>query len=256
MFVENPSERSLTEEHHRSMEDMPEAIVLCGGSGLRLRSVTDTPKAMATVGGRPFLEILLRQLGRNEIKRAVLAVGYKSDVIQSHFGEQAFGVRIQYSHELVPLGTGGALRNAASLVESNIAIVMNGDTYTDIDLQRFVIHHQRSNADGSVVVVPVDGRGDYGAPRLDECNRLLAFDEKPNDRGSQYMNAGIYILSRELLFDIESGSPISIEREMFPQWLAEGRYMQAFVHNASCVDIGTPERYLRAQSILRQAELD
>lgn len=242
--------------HHRFKQDMPEAIVLCGGAGLRLRSVTDAPKAMATVAGRPFLEILLRQLGRNGVKRAILAVGYKSDVIQSYFGEQAFGVQIRYSHELVPLGTGGAVRNAASLVESDIAVVMNGDTYTDIDLQRFVIHHQKSKADGSVVVVPVDGRGDCGALRLGEGNRLVGFDEKPTDGGSQYMNAGIYMLSREMLFDIESGSPVSIEREMFPRWLAEGKHMQAFVHNASCMDIGTPERYLRAQSILQQAEVD
>lgn len=237
------------------MPDMPDAIVLCGGAGLRLRDVTDAPKSMATVAGRPFLEILLRQLGRNGVKRVILAVGYKSDVIQSHFKKQAFGVQIEYSHELVPLGTGGALRNGAALVESDIALVMNGDSYTDTDLKKFVIHHQESNADASVLVVPVDGRGDCGSLWLDRDNRLMAFEEKQNDRESRYMNAGIYILSREMLFDIASGSPISLEREMFPRWLAE-KNIQAFVGHGTCIDIGTPQRYLRAQSILQQAELD
>ena len=115
---------------------MPDAIVLCGGAGLRLRSVIgDAPKGMAAVAGRPFLELLLRQLRRHGFERVILAVGYQRDMIYSHFGESAFGLRLAYSVESSPLGTGGAVRNAADLVESESVLIMNGDSYTDADLQ-------------------------------------------------------------------------------------------------------------------------
>src|SRR5271169_1384583 len=114
------------------MPDSPDAILLCGGAGLRLRSVIgNSPKGMADVAGRPFLELLLRQLGRHGFERAILAVGYQKDVIHSHFGEQAFGLHLAYSIETCPLGTGGALRNAADMIESDNVLVMNGDSYTD-----------------------------------------------------------------------------------------------------------------------------
>src|SRR6266545_2288700 len=100
----------------RFMHSVPDAIVLCGGVGTRLRVVTDGPKAMVSVGGRPFLEFLLRQLRRSGVERVILAVGFQSNVIRNHFGEEAFGLHLVYSPEVTPLGTGGALRNAANLV--------------------------------------------------------------------------------------------------------------------------------------------
>ena len=127
------------------MPSTPDAILLCGGAGLRLRSVIgDAPKGMASVAGRPFLELLLRQLRRHGFERAILAVGYRKDVIQSHFGERAFGLHLAYSVESSPLGTGGALRNAADLIESDSVLIMNGDSYTDADLSEFVADLPRS----------------------------------------------------------------------------------------------------------------
>src|SRR5262245_4985053 len=113
------------------MPSTPDAILLCGGAGLRLRSVIgNAPKGMADVAGRPFLELLLRQLRRHGFERAILAVGYQKHVIHSHFGGRAFGLHLAYSAESHPLGTGGALRNAAQLVRSESALIMNGDSYT------------------------------------------------------------------------------------------------------------------------------
>src|SRR5215469_10396559 len=140
------------------MRDTPDAILLCGGAGLRLRSVTgNAPKGLAHVAGRPFLELLLRQLHRHGLERAVLAVGHLGDVIHSHFGERAFGLDLAYSVESFPLGTGGALRNAVGLINSQHVLVMNGDSYTDADFCRFVADHCEARADASVLLVPADG---------------------------------------------------------------------------------------------------
>src|SRR5271157_925044 len=129
----------------RSMLETADAILLCGGAGLRLRSVIgNAPKGMADVAGRPFLELLLRQLRRHGFERAILAVGYQKDMIYSHFGERAFGLYLAYSVESRPLGTGGALRNAADLIESENVLIMNGDSYTDADLRELAVDHHEA----------------------------------------------------------------------------------------------------------------
>jgi len=236
------------------MLSAPDAIVLCGGAGLRLRSVTGAPKSMATVAGRPFLELLLLQLKRHSIGRVILAVGYRSEEIRSHFGDQVFGLQLAYSTELSPLGTGGALRQAADLVESDLALVMNGDSYTDADICKFVNHHRTSQADVSVLVVPVDGRRDCGAVTVEDGERVAAFHEKKNAPGSQYINAGMYLVSSQIAKEIPFGTQVSLEQDVFPRWLAEGKYIRAHSVEAQCVDIGTPERYWTAQASLAEAE--
>jgi len=236
------------------MLSAPDAIVLCGGAGLRLRSVTGAPKSMAIVAGRPFLELLLLQLKRHSIERVVLAVGYGSEEIRSHFGDHIFGLQLAYSTEHSPLGTGGALRQAVDLVESDLALVMNGDSYTDADIREFVNRHRTSHADVSVLVVPVDGRGDCGAIKVEDGDRVAAFHEKENAPGSQYINAGMYLLPRQIAMEIPFGAQVSLEQDVFPRWIAEGRFVRAHSDEARCVDIGTPERYWLAQAILARAE--
>jgi mannose-1-phosphate guanylyltransferase len=237
------------------MRDMPEAIILCGGAGLRLRSITgNAPKGMAEIGGRPFLELLLRQLHRYGLHRAILAVGYRKDAIRAHFGERAFGLELAYAVESFPLGTGGALRNAADMVESEAVLMMNGDSYTEVDLSRVAAHFHESNADASVVVVPADGRDDCGSVRVDENSNLVRFEEKHGTPHEAYVNAGIYVASRRLLCEIPAGVEISLERELLPRWLREGKLIKGFVCLGRCIDIGTPERYESAQDILASAE--
>jgi mannose-1-phosphate guanylyltransferase len=210
---------------------------------------------MAAVGGQPFLEILLRQLRTWGVERVILAVGYRRDVIQSYFGDEAFGLQLLYSAELIPLGTGGALRNAADLVESNVALVLNGDSYTDADLHRFLAQHRDSRADMSILVVPPDGREDCGTVSVDPDGTLLAFQEKQANPRPTYINTGIYLMSRDLLQEIPSEREISLERELIPQWLQRGKNIMATIDPATCHDIGTPERYLRAQTVLADAEI-
>ena len=234
---------------------MVDTIILCGGAGLRLRAITgNTPKSLASVSGRPFLETLLNQLLRFGFQRAILAVGYAADAIQSHIGQTFASVDIEYSHEATPLGTGGALANAAAHVKSKSCLVMNGDSYTDVDLHRFVAAHLESEADVSVAVIPVDERGDVGSVVVDGDGNVVKFAEKEPSLRSRYLNAGIYMLSQRMLFEIPSGRPISLERELFPLWIRECRRIRAFIHLGTCVDIGTPERYQTAQKTLANAE--
>jgi NDP-sugar pyrophosphorylase family protein len=210
---------------------------------------------MAEVAGRPFLELLLRQLHRYGFERAILAVGYRKDQIQSHFGERAFGLRLAYSAEPCPLGTGGASRKAADVAESESVLIMNGDSYTDADLGKFVAEHREAKADASVVVVPADGRGDCGSVLLDGNGKVASFEEKQGPFHAPYVNAGIYMLSREMLYEIPGGLEASLEHELLPRWLRQGKYIKGFVCLSRCIDIGTPERYRSAQDVLARAEV-
>jgi len=223
------------------MPSSPDAFILCGGAGLRLRSVTgDAPKSMATIAGRPFLEFLLLQLKRSGFSRVILGVGYQSQVIQDHFGEKAFGMDLIYSTELSPLGTGGALRQAVNLIKTDNVLVMNGDSYTDLDLRRLVIEHTKEHADLTVVVFP-DERSDAGSVLVDTENRITAFAEKRAVQHAHLQSAGIYLISKRLAASIAPEVQISLEERLFPLWIEDGRVIKAFFHPGKCIDIGTPE---------------
>ena len=237
------------------MPRTPDAVVLCGGMGLRLQSVIgEAPKGMAEVAGRPFLELLLRQLCRHGFQRAILAVGYQRDAIRMHFGDHAFGLEIVYSEETYPLGTGGALRNAVEHITSDSLLVLNGDSYTNVDLTHFLDHCRETAADAGVVVVPADGRSDCGFALLDADGRMEGFNEKQAPVDASYVNAGIYLLSRQMLLDVPTVEAVSLERELLPRWLREGKKIKGFIYSGECVDIGTPERYTLAQSALADVE--
>ncbi len=239
------------------MPSHPEVIVLCGGAGSRLRTVTgETPKGMANVAGRPFLELLLQQLKRQEFTRVILAVGYQSECIRSRFGDNISDLQLLYSTELRALGTAGAIRNAADLVMSDNVLVMNGDSYTNVDLRDVVSDYCESEADASVVVVSADDRTDCGFVRLDAARKVSSFDEKQPGSAVRYVNAGIYMLSSDLLRDIPPDHELSLEREVIPGWLKARKNLRGFIHSGICIDIGTPERYRSAQTLLAAVEAD
>src|SRR5271163_4826622 len=124
------------------MSSLPDAVILCGGAGVRLKSITgEIPKPMAKIGGRPFLELLLSQLKRHGCSRVILSVGYKHEGIRGYFGDKALGLEIVYSVEVAPLGTGGALSQAAGEITTGSALVMNGDSYAEADLGRLARAH-------------------------------------------------------------------------------------------------------------------
>jgi D-glycero-alpha-D-manno-heptose 1-phosphate guanylyltransferase len=237
------------------MPEVANVIILSGGFGLRLRgTIGDVPKPMAQIAGRPFLELLLRQLKRHGFSRVILSVGYKQEVIQGHFGYEAFGLELVYSIETSPLGTGGALRQAAGHITTDTTLVMNGDSYTGVDLSQLVREHAGNGADVTVVVIP-ETRSDAGSVVLDPDGKVRAFAEKRQVPGSRYLSAGIYMVSKTLLAGIAESSKISLEEQLFPRWLADGKTIEGFVYEGQCLDIGTPERYMQAQHALEKVEL-
>ena len=227
---------------------MLEAVVLAGGFGTRLRAVVpDLPKPMAPVAGKPFLEILLSMLAKKGVQRAVLSLGYRAEVIQQHFGARFMGIELVSEVETEPLGTGGALRAALSRCLSDAALVVNGDTFLDLELDAL---QQRWHDTRRPLIVgrAVDDTARFG--RLDvEGTRLLGFAAR-GAGGPGVINMGHYVLPTTL-FDGHAQLPKSFSFEAdFLAPAARTRGFEVFVTEGLFIDIGVPEDYARAQTEL------
>jgi D-glycero-alpha-D-manno-heptose 1-phosphate guanylyltransferase len=229
---------------------MIEAIVLAGGEGKRLRSVVrDVPKPMADVAGRPFLSWLMSRLRQQRASRVILSVGYKAEVIQDYFGEQFQGVQIAYSVETEPLGTGGAIKLALELAVQRHVIVMNGDTYADLDLAAFVTKFESSETDLAIAATHLKDIGRYGAIVIDErSDRLLKFEEKQRSSAG-YINAGVYCLRPNIFMKYIVPDKFSFERDFLPRRLEELNPI-VFKETRAFIDIGIPEDYALAQTLV------
>ena len=199
-----------------------QAIVLAGGLGTRLRSVVpDLPKPMAPVAGRPFLAWILDRLVDADFERAVLAVGYRHEVIRDHFGEAYHGMALYYSIENTPLGTGGAIRLAADHVTASEVFVLNGDTYLVLDYRAMLAAHRQSASRLSVAVCSVPDVSRYGALELDS-GHVHGFLEKGRT-GPGLINAGVYLLASDILRQIPAGKPFSFEQQLLVPRIGELR---------------------------------
>src|SRR3972149_7231807 len=156
------------------------AVILAGGEGLRLRNVVkNAPKPMARIAGSPFLEYLILQLIRWNIKEIVLSIGYKGGIIKSYFGNgKKWDVKILYSEEVFPLGTGGALKKASSFIDSDRFVVMNGDSFFDADLTKLLEIHNKRNAIATVALTSVENKSRYGSVDVNNDHEVLRFIEK------------------------------------------------------------------------------
>ncbi|MCL4370464.1 MAG: nucleotidyltransferase family protein [Chloroflexi bacterium] len=234
----------------------PDAIILVGGKGTRLQPVVkDRPKPMAEVLGRPFLEWLLMGLRSQGIRRVVLATGYRAEVIQHHFtGPLPLGLELVFSQELVPLGTGGALRNTLGQLSTDRVLVLNGDSTCSFDLPTMMEAHLRAGALATLWLVPMEDCSRYGSVELDGEGRVSGFREKSSLPSSGLINAGIYLLEERLLQMIPPGQATSLERDVFPSLI--GRGMSAVVGQGPFLDIGTPETYAMADRFLAENRLE
>jgi D-glycero-alpha-D-manno-heptose 1-phosphate guanylyltransferase len=218
------------------------AAILVGGFGTRLRPVVaDRPKVLAEVRGRPFLTYLLDQAAAAGLKSVVLCTGYMGDRVQAVFGDTYGGLHLTYSQEVVPLGTAGALHLALPLLASDPVLIMNGDSFCDTDLQTFWSWHCARGAEATILLHKTLDTKRYGRVRVNAAGRVLSFDEKSDNGGSGWINAGIYVLSRRLLLTIPVGREVSLEREIFPAWIGQGVY--GYCGAGRFLDIGTPETY-------------
>ena len=224
---------------------MHTAIILAGGLGTRLRSVVnDRPKVLATVNGRPFLAYLLQRCVKLGIQRVVLATGYMTEAIEVAFGDRFETLELVYSVETEPRGTGGALRLAATHVQTPIVLAMNGDSYSTADLAAFVDWYQQGAA---LMLVQSDDAARFGSVKVDATARVQQFNEKVTTRG--WINSGVYILPTTLLSDIPAEQPVSLEREVFPQWAEQGD-LYGYQSSGQLLDIGTPAAYAQASTFL------
>ena len=265
----------MTKPAKEDSKDLKEAIVLAGGLGTRLRGViADIPKPMAPVRGKPFLEYVLYLAEKGGIQRVVLAVGYKHEVIQAHFGNhfqsesQSSGMELVYAVEAEPLGTGGAIFQASQLIKGENFLVINGDSLFDLDIRRFFAQHQQSAAVLSLALKPMQDFDRYGCVEINSTNRISAFLEK-EARKTGLINAGIYLINKRLwslTLDSEVQSnlqrkavgpaPVKTSKFSFEKDIMEKYHgslpFYGFSHDNYFIDIGIPEDYGRAQEDFAQ----
>jgi D-glycero-alpha-D-manno-heptose 1-phosphate guanylyltransferase len=238
-------------------EEMP-AVLLVGGLGTRLQSVLpSTPKPLARVGDAPFLQLLVRQLQSQGIRRLVMCTGHLASQIAEVFGDgRQWGVAIDYSEESHPLGTAGAVKFAGRyLAGASDFLVMNGDSFLELDFRQLIRSHREHKGLVSLAVRKVPDAARYGTVQLDSNHRVIGFTEKSGNAIPGLVNGGVYIFKQAVLQEIPEG-PGSLEKEVFPRLLGSGIY--ALEQHGMFIDIGTPEDYARAQSLchsLNQAVL-
>jgi D-glycero-alpha-D-manno-heptose 1-phosphate guanylyltransferase len=216
--------------------------ILAGGFGTRLSSVVkDRPKVLAEIRGKPFLAYLLDQLLEYGVSLVVLCTGYKGEQIQAEFGDQYCRLRLLYSHELSPLGTAGALGLALPLFESESVLILNGDSFYDTNLKAFWEWHYMKDAEATLLLTEVSDTGRYGRVHVDENRLVLRFEEKGGKNVPGWINAGVYLIKRQLLYTIPESGMTSLERTIFPEWI--GRKFYGYPSQGRFLDIGTPESY-------------
>lgn len=233
-----------------------QAILLCGGMGTRLRSVvSDRPKPMADICGKPFLQYLLEMLRDKGITEVIFALGYMGEMIEEYFQDgSAFGLKIAYSYEEEPLGTGGAIRNALPKILEEEVLVLNADTYFPMDYQGLYHFHQENDGDFSLATRGVPDISRYGAVRRDAAGRILAWNEKLEDGGQPLageINGGIYVMKKSLIAEIPEGKQ-SLEQDCIPKWLSEGKRIFGLPFEGYFMDIGIPKDY---QQFITDVEL-
>lgn len=225
-----------------------EAVVLAGGFGTRLRSVvSDVPKPMAPVAGVPFLELLLSSLERKGLRRAVLAVGHLAHVVVQHFGPRYRGVELAYEVEETPLGTGGAILRAFRRCQADAVLVVNGDTFLDLDTAQLLGHWQRQRTP-VIVAKPMPDAARYGRLLIDSEGRVTGFAEK-GVAGPGAINTGHYFWPVDLLEGRGLPEAFSIETDFLESAVKELRF-DALLTQGRFIDIGVPEDYARAQTEL------
>lgn len=224
-----------------------EAVVLAGGFGTRLREiVADVPKPMAPVAGRPFLELLLRSLANKGFTRAILATGYMAEKISEHFGNHFAGVDLDYSVETEPLGTGGAVYQAARLVRADHFFVFNGDTFLDLDARAVDALWHRVRAP-VIVAREVADCARYGRLETDQ-GHVIRFAEKGRE-GPGLINAGCYVFRADQFSGFEPGVRFSLETDFLAP-LVESTAVALHVASGLFIDIGVPSDYAQAQHLL------
>ena len=226
-------------------------ILLVGGMGTRLMPLTrDTPKPMLPIAGLPVTEHQLLAAKRAGVRTIVLATSYLSEVFTPYFGDGSkWGLDVRYAVEETPLGTGGAIKNAAAALnltaESDEPIVIfNGDVLSSHDLGKQIQEHVANRADVTLHLTHVDDARAYGCVPVDENGRVTAFLEKMENPITNTINAGSYVFHPSVIETIAANTVVSVERDVFPALVTAGKKIYGYVEDAYWLDIGTPRALL------------
>ena len=228
---------------------LTEAVILAGGFGTRLQSVVrDVPKPMAPINNLPFLNYMFDYLKFFGITHVVLSTGYLSEKISDYYKNEYKGITISYTKEETPLGTGGGIRLAIEKCKTKNVLVLNGDSFFDIDLNNYYNAHIEFNSDCSLALRRIENASRYGTITLGDNNTIKAFKEKDSVEKEGLINAGVYILDRELfLNNTQSGIAFSIEKDFYEKRITELNIF-GFEYEGYFIDIGIPEDYKKAQT--------
>ena len=219
------------------------ALILAGGFGTRLKSIAiDVPKPMMPIAGKPFLEHQIIFLKENRITDIILSVHNMADKIKSYFGDgKKFGVNITYSEEEYPLGTAGAIKKAERYID-NTFLVLNGDSYSQINLDKLIDFHKSKRSKSTITLSKVSDSSSYGNVLLQE-DKIINFLEKVENQEG-LVNTGIYVFEPSIFDYIEPEKKVSLENEIFPN-LAKQGILWGFPFNGYFMDIGRPETYAK-----------
>jgi len=229
------------------------AILLVGGMGTRLHPLTlKTPKPMLQVAGVPFTEHQIRKAADAGITEIILATSYKSELFEPYFGDgERFGIKIKYAVEKSALGTGGGIRNAANLLaDCDQVVIFNGDVLSGHDLAAQLAFHKKNQADITLYLTQVEDARAYGCVELLENKQIKSFLEKMEKPISNLINAGCYIFNRQIIDQIPQNKVVSVERDTFPNLLANNAKVFGYLDNSYWLDIGTPAALVKASADL------
>ena len=229
-----------------------DAIVLVGGKGTRLRPLTETmPKPMLPIAGVPYLTHLLSRIRAAGVRHVIMGTSYKAEVFRDYYGDGAeLGLELEYVVEEIPLGTGGAIGNVASLLRADTALIFNGDILTGCELTELLDTHRRTGADVTLHLTRVPDPRAFGCVPTDAEGRVTAFLEKTTDPVTNQINAGSYVFSRSVIEQIPTGRPVSVERETFPDLLAAGALVVGHVDATYWRDLGKPADFVAGSADL------
>jgi D-glycero-alpha-D-manno-heptose 1-phosphate guanylyltransferase len=236
---------------HREKLD---AIILAGGRGTRLREIIgDLPKVLAPVNNRPFLDVVLSFLNKcGCVQKVVIAVGYLADKVMKEYADRhEYDFEILFSEEKELLGTGGAIRKALSYTKTADVLALNGDSYVDVNIADFIETHRKKHAAMTIVLTELQNTSRYGRVKVNGGQRIVSFEEKTPGQAAEYVNAGMYLFKRELIYSIQENKTISLEKELLPIFLEKGVY--GHVSHGRFMDIGVPDTYSMAQKFFREA---
>jgi len=222
------------------------AIILAGGLGTRLRKVVSgQPKVMVEINEQPFVYYLLDQLANAEIERVIISTGYMGHVIEETVGSSYKRLRIDYSREEMPLGTAGALKLAGLAVDTELCLVMNGDSYMEFDLLSLLTFYKQKNANITLLVRSVTDTSRFGSIQMSDQNEIVQFMEKGCSTNGGLINAGVYLMKKPTIHKIPDKIPCSLEYDFFPAMIGKGVY--GYQAEGKFIDIGTPESYSEAE---------